>query len=132
MMKRLLSVFIAVVIFTTAVVVLPQKNNIAQGAGTNTTWDNSVHALEDGDYPSHEMFTLTADEDEFSMPYKWHVTDFNHCDQDTIPGDNRPLYRERSETDFKIAVQLKMHQLPLKTCRFPSIRKPPRQFAQKL
>ena len=99
MMKRLLSVFIAVVIFTTAVVVLP-NNNIVQGESTNTstgnnTWDGSVHAVEDGQFPSKNMYTLTQDQDEYKLPNIWHANAFNECELDVdVEHGEKVFYKE--------------------------------------
>ncbi len=100
MLKRVLSIFIAAVIATTAVLILPQKTNIAQGEDTNATWDNSVHAMEDGQYPSKNMFTLTQAEDEYTMPNRWHISTFNDCELIVDPAHNfTPLYAQTGEPE---------------------------------
>ena len=97
MKKRVVSLFLAIVIFAMAVVVLPQTTLVANAAenSVNTTWDGSVHALEDGQFPSKEMYTLTQDQDEYSMPNIWHATAFNECELDVdVDHGNQHFFKE--------------------------------------
>lgn len=102
MKKRVLSILLAVVIFTTAIVVLP-NNNIVQGESTNTstgntTWDGSVHALEEGAYTSKTMYGLLQSQNDYGYPDTFHISTFNSCDYYKDPKTGKYLYSEDGDS----------------------------------
>ncbi len=104
MLKRVLSIFIAVVLFTTAIVVFPE-NNVAKGvtATSDETWEGSVHALRAGDYSSKDIHGLQQHQNDYDYPDTFHITTFNSCDYAKDPETNNPLYMESSDSGTNIS-----------------------------
>ncbi len=85
----MLSTFMALVIFITAVLVAPkiQKTTAYDSFGTNDTWDNSYHSLVEGKgnkstpgFTSPYAYTLSQSENEYALTDKWSVSPFNMCE----------------------------------------------------
>ena len=89
MKKRIFSGILAVVTLVTAIFAMPkiQKTTAYDTFGTNSTWNSSYHALSEDvgtaakpGYIGKNTYTLTAGENEYSMPDKWAVVTYNDCE----------------------------------------------------
>ncbi len=116
MKKQLFSIFLAVVMIATAVLVLPKPQATqaytTDTKGTHALWDNSYHSLVEGrgdkgtGYIGKNAYTMTQSQNEYDLSDQFAVTVYNECDFMRSPNNNAEAIRNSSESAHEISVSI--------------------------